>query len=280
MFLKIVAIGLLKFFSDKMNYMDGGIVLMSLIEMIFLSGNGALSAFRSVRMFRTLRVLRVARLLRGLKSMMNIIAVIQRSVSSFIYLGMLLFLFIFIYALLGMQLFGGQYGFLDGSKRYNFDSFNQAFVTSFILLTMENWNQVLFIAMNSTVNKGITVLYFISAIFIGNFMLLNLFLAILLDAFTAVEEEDHDTPEKKAQRDADRVEALRDKEGEDLVTGIDDVEGAKLEVVGGGMGGGGGKGKKKKSKKKKVGERESNMLDESIEIDNDALEAKKEETSK
>ena len=152
MFLKIVAIGLLKWLQDKMNYMDGGIVLMSLVEMIFLSGNGALSAFRSVRMFRTLRVLRVARLLRGLKSMMNIISVIQRSISSFVYLAMLLFLFIFIYALLGMQLFGGQFGFLNGSNRYNFDSFNYSFVTSFILLTMENWNQVLFFAWNSTVN--------------------------------------------------------------------------------------------------------------------------------
>lgn len=107
MFLKILAIGLIKWLQDKMNYMDGAVVIMSLVELAFLSGNGALSAFRSVRMFRTLRVLRVARLLRGLKSMMNIIAVIQRSISSFIYLGMLLFLFIFIYALLGMQLFGG-----------------------------------------------------------------------------------------------------------------------------------------------------------------------------
>lgn len=59
----------------------------------------------------------------------------------------------------------------------------------------------MFNAMGSTVNKAITTLYFISCIFIGNFMLLNLFLAILLDAFTAVEEEDRETPEKKAARD-------------------------------------------------------------------------------
>ncbi len=52
--------------------------------------------------------------------------------------------------------------------------------------------------MSSDVNKGISVIYFVSCIFIGNFMLLNLFLAILLDSFTTVDEEDHDTPEKKA----------------------------------------------------------------------------------
>ncbi len=60
-------------------------------------------------------------------------------------------------------------------------------------------------------------------------MLLNLFLAILLDAFTSVEEEDHDTPEKKSKRDLERIEGLKQKQGEDLIIGIDEVEGAKIE---------------------------------------------------
>ena len=61
----------------------------------------------------------------------------MKSMSSFIYLMMLLFLFIFIYALLGMQVFGGQFVFDDngnaepGVPRANFDSFNTAFITSF-----------------------------------------------------------------------------------------------------------------------------------------------------
>ena len=76
MFLKIVALGIVKYLKDKMNYMDGIIVILSLVELIFMSGKGALSALRSVRIIRTFRVLRVARLLRGMKSMMNIISVI------------------------------------------------------------------------------------------------------------------------------------------------------------------------------------------------------------
>lgn len=74
--LKILALGVVKYLKDKMNYMDGIIVILSLVELIFMSGNGALSALRSVRIIRTFRVLRVARLLRGMKSMMNIISVI------------------------------------------------------------------------------------------------------------------------------------------------------------------------------------------------------------
>ena len=111
---KVMAVGFKKYLSDRMNYLDGGVVILSLVEVAFLSGGGTLSAFRSVRIFRTFRVLRVARLLRSMKSMMNIIAVITRSISSFMYLAILLFLFIFIYALLGMQLFGGKFTFEEG----------------------------------------------------------------------------------------------------------------------------------------------------------------------
>jgi hypothetical protein len=75
--LKIMATGIVKYLADKMNYLDGLVVILSLVEAAFLSGSGgALSAFRSIRMFRTFRVLRVARLLRSMKSMMNILAVI------------------------------------------------------------------------------------------------------------------------------------------------------------------------------------------------------------
>ena len=186
MFSRITAIGPGKWLADTMNYMDGTIVMLSLVEMIFMSGSGALSALRAVRIFRVFRVLRMMRLLRGLKSMLQIINVIQRSISSFIYLAMLLLLFVFIYALLGMQIFGG--GFTDpevvGTIRYNYDSFLNAFITSFIMLTTENWNTIMFYAFSGTTSQALIAVYFVSCIFIGNWMLLNLFLAILLDSFT------------------------------------------------------------------------------------------------
>jgi len=107
--LKILAIGIKKWAADRMNFMDGSIVILSCVELIFMSGGGALSALRSIRIFRIFRILRVARLLRGLKSMIQIVNVISRAMQSFIYMTMLLFLFIFIYALLGMQVFGGTF---------------------------------------------------------------------------------------------------------------------------------------------------------------------------
>jgi hypothetical protein len=69
MTIKLTAIGVKKYVQDKMNWLDGSIVSLSVMEMILtaVSGEGGnLSAFKSIRVLRTLRVLRVARLLRGM----------------------------------------------------------------------------------------------------------------------------------------------------------------------------------------------------------------------
>ena len=107
MVLKLLAIGPKKYVQEPMNLLDGACVLISVIEIAigFASGSeggGSLSAFRTVRVFRTFRVLRVARLLRFMRSMAVIVGVITRSIQSFAYIMVLLLLFVFIFALLGM----------------------------------------------------------------------------------------------------------------------------------------------------------------------------------
>jgi hypothetical protein len=131
---KLIAIGVGKYLADRMNWLDGSVVSLSIMEIVIVAASGSgggLSAFKTVRVFRTFRVLRVARLLRALKSMQVIITVIQRSAGSFMYITMLLFVFIFIFTLLGMQIFGGQFDFEDGKPRGNYDTFNIALVTVF-----------------------------------------------------------------------------------------------------------------------------------------------------
>jgi len=110
MSLKLLALGVYKYCSDRMNYLDGSVVLISIFELIYTAsaaGDMDLAAFATVRMFRTFRVFRIARLLRSLESMQTILGVIGRSYKSFIYITLLMFVFIFIFSLLGMQLFGG-----------------------------------------------------------------------------------------------------------------------------------------------------------------------------
>lgn len=120
MAIKLLAVGVYKYLSDKMNWLDGSIVSLSIIEMILinLSGSGSdFSAIKTVRVLRTLRVLRIVRLLRSLESMQIIMSVLIRSASSFAYITMLLFVFLFIFTLLGMQLFGGNFDFPEGRCR-------------------------------------------------------------------------------------------------------------------------------------------------------------------
>jgi len=193
MVFKIIALGLSGYARDKINLFDCFIVVLSLVEMIFLDGGGnkAVSAFRTVRLFRTFRVLRVTKLLRSLSYMKVIMGVITRSINKFILIFVLLLLFIFIYALLGMQIFGGNLDVSDNTGQYriwqNFDSFISAFIVCFQIMTQENWNDLLFLTMRSGVSKPFSLVYLTSWIFIGNYVFLNLFLAILLDEFTGDE---------------------------------------------------------------------------------------------
>ena len=225
MFVKILAIGINKYIGDKMNWLDGGIVLISLFELMqpILMPGGAnnLSGLKTIRMLRTFRVFRVVRLLRTLKSMQTIVGVMARSYSSFIYITALMFLFIFIFTLLGMQTFGGIFqDDPEGKPSNNFDSFSIGFITIFQVLTMENWQTVLFVTMrNNNVDKFVISGIYIAWIFIGNFILLNLFLAILLDSFLEEDDEELDEEalielkrqkklraiEKKKRKDANKV---------------------------------------------------------------------------
>ena len=277
--LKILALGIKGYLQDSMNYLDGSVVILSIIELVFLSdSNGSISAFRTVRIFRTFRVLRVARLLKTMQSMQVIMGVISRSISSFIYLALLLLLFIFIYSLMGMQLFSGIYDddWEEEKPRANFDSFIAAFLTVFQVLTMENWQTILFTTMSQA--GFIAALYLISWIFIGNFVLLNLFLAILLDSFIEEDEEEKKEMQEQNQANMNVIEEgneentndLKDKEGKELLDAIDCQ--MKYEL---GHNEEGKDGKKFVKRNKKKIDNKTNLLDESIEITQETLVKKK-----
>ena len=265
--LKVIGLGPIAYLKDKMNYLDATVVLLSVVELAFMSGGGALSAFKAVRIMRTFRVLRVARLLKSMKSMQIIMNVISRSFNSILYLAMLLLLFLFIYALLGMQVFGGNLAFSDGTPRCNFDSFNLAFVWVFQLLTIENWQSVMYTFMRSNVNNIITIIYLLSWIFIGNYMLLNLFLAILLDSFSDEDEalSSKKSPEEIKQEAEDAKNEFYSKTGESLILDYTDLviysKGVKSSA-----------GAFVKTAKKKV--KDDKLMDESFELDETAIKTK------
>lgn len=69
---KLLALGIRKYCADRLNYLDGFVVLISIFEIIYTArsdAEGGASTFSTIRVFRTFRVFRIARLLRALESM-------------------------------------------------------------------------------------------------------------------------------------------------------------------------------------------------------------------
>ena len=292
MIIKLIGFGPRGYAKDQMNLFDGFVVLMSCVEVVvgFISsdnGNNYLSVLR------TFRLLRVFKLARSWKQLNDIITTMFKSLAGISYLSLILLLFMFVFALLGMQLFGyefidcGGYGIEAADKncpagmtkecpdhfdcyapcessqlgqwvtfvgaegglggecvkyggakwnpnkrteeavseeylvwlgrseyaRHSFDNIFWAFITIFQILTGENWNEVMYDGMRHT--NSWTCVYFIVLVVLGNYIILNLFLAILLDNFGGVGEDDDGEGEqsvngKKGSRPSSRAKSLKD----------------------------------------------------------------------
>ncbi|KAF0036998.1 hypothetical protein F2P81_009872 [Scophthalmus maximus] len=131
----------------------------------------------------------------------NLVVSLLNSMKSIVSLLFLLFLFIVVFALLGMQLFGGQFNFEAGTPPTNFDTFAAAIMTVFQILTGEDWNVVMYDAIKSQggVNdKGMVFsIFFIVLTLFGNYTLLNVFLAIAVDNLANAQELTKDEEEQE-----------------------------------------------------------------------------------
>lgn len=174
--LKLLGLGVRGYFSDRFNLFDFTLVVLSFGEMLIGGSNSS-----SLGAFRAIRIVRVFKLLRFMSSMMHIVNAVSRSINSFSYIALLLLLFGFIFSVLGMQIFAGTLGSGDALPRSNFDSLHWSFVTVFQVLAGDGWNDVMYTTAQRAGTPSIA--YFISWVIIGQFLLLNLFLAVLLDAF-------------------------------------------------------------------------------------------------
>ena len=150
----------------------------------------------SLTIFRSLRLLRVFKLARSWKGLAELIKTVMKSASGLFNFGLLLSLFIFAYALIGMELYGGNFtpenGF-EEAPRFHFDSFVWSLVTVFQVISGENWNETMYIGMRF--NGVVGSIYFVSLFVLGNFVALNLFLAILLQNFGDDDDDEDDDEE-------------------------------------------------------------------------------------
>ncbi|XP_061567356.1 voltage-dependent P/Q-type calcium channel subunit alpha-1A isoform X13 [Cololabis saira] len=198
MCVKLYGLGRQAYLNSSFNCFDCIVICGSIFEVLWSIINPGTSFGISV--LRALRLLRIFKVTKYWASLRNLVVSLLNSMKSIISLLFLLFLFIVVFALLGMQLFGGQFNFENGTPPTNFDTFPAAIMTVFQILTGEDWNMVMYDGIKSQggVNKGMAFsVFFIVLTLFGNYTLLNVFLAIAVDNLANAQELTKDEQEEE-----------------------------------------------------------------------------------
>uniref|UniRef100_A0A8C7TXK2 Voltage-dependent N-type calcium channel subunit alpha-1B n=1 Tax=Oncorhynchus mykiss TaxID=8022 RepID=A0A8C7TXK2_ONCMY len=206
--LKMYGLGARNYFHSSFNCFDFGVIIGSILEVVWSMIKPGASYGISV--LRALRLLRLFKFTKYWNSLRNLVVSLLNSMKSIISLLFLLFLFIVVFALLGMQLFGGQFNFEEETPTTNFDTFPAAILTVFQILTGEDWNAVMYHGIESQggVRRGMfSSVYFIVLTLFGNYTLLNVFLAIAVDNLANAQELTKD--EEKQEEEANKKLALQ-----------------------------------------------------------------------
>jgi len=194
MTLKLLGMGCLTYWSDSWNVLDGVIVLLSIVEMaitVLLADTGV-----NISFLRMLRLLRLLRLLKAWPGLYKIVIAFAKAIPQISNLFVLMLLLMSIFALLGMQAFGGTG--VSNDSRWHFDFFYNAMLTVFGIFS-GGWVDA-FQACSETVGVGLSAAFFLPCLLVGFFIIMNLFIAILLEAFADDDEEDGgdgDSPDAK-----------------------------------------------------------------------------------
>ena len=217
--IKITGMGFWDFWMDNFNRFDLCIVGLSIIEVLAIGGSAipalrSLKALRSMKVLKTFRVFRIFKMFRYLASLRIIGEVILSSLGSFVSIAVLLFLFLLVFAIVGLHVFGGlkdpdsfRYGVDDPQLggRASFDSFYHSLLLTFQVLTLEDWEFIMFKSIEYA-GWGASV-YFVMWVIVGKYTFLTLFLAVTMEAF----ESKYDP---KASREARVVAKLLRKKRE------------------------------------------------------------------
>jgi voltage-gated sodium channel len=196
--LKITAVAprLRLYFGDGWNLFDFSVIVFSLIP---ATGEFALVA-------RLVRVLRVLRLVSAVPQLRLIVATLVRSIPSMAHVILLMSVIFYIYAVTGFHLFGD-----DDAEHWG--TLGTSLLTLFQMVTLEGWVEVMQAAMEAHPWAWI---YFVSFVLIGTFVVLNLFIAVVINNLEQskveqLEELNQPTTHDEVLRELDRTRrALQD----------------------------------------------------------------------
>uniref|UniRef100_A0A3Q3B5G1 Sodium channel protein n=1 Tax=Kryptolebias marmoratus TaxID=37003 RepID=A0A3Q3B5G1_KRYMA len=183
MFAKLIAMDPYYYFQEGWNCFDGFIVTLSLVEL-------GLADVEGLSVLRSFRLLRVFKLAKSWPTLNMLIKIIGNSVGALGNLTLVLAIIVFIFAVVGMQLFGKSYkdcvckiAESCDLPRWHMNDFFHSFLIVFRVLCGE-WIETMWDCME-VAGQGMCLIVFMMVMVIGNLVVLNLFLALLLSSFSA-----------------------------------------------------------------------------------------------
>ncbi len=180
----------LDYFRDGWNVFDFTIVALCLLPV-----GGPFAAV--LRLVRTLRLLR---LVTALPKLQLLVGALLKSLSSMGYVGLLLGLMFYIYAVTGVHLFG------QASPEY-FGSLRAALLSLFQMITLDNW-RTMYDSAQAAAPFAATP-YFVSFILLGTMIMLNLFIGIVMNSMSEMHAE-LDEQKEAARATAEKGSVLSD----------------------------------------------------------------------
>ncbi|XP_071967229.1 sodium channel protein type 4 subunit alpha [Engystomops pustulosus] len=183
MFFKLIALDPYYYFQVGWNIFDSIIVTLSLVEL-------GLANVEGLSVLRSFRLLRVFKLAKSWPTLNMLIKIIGNSVGALGNLTLVLAIIVFIFAVVGMQLFGKSYKECVCKinsdcvlPRWHMHDFFHSFLIVFRILCGE-WIETMWDCME-VAGQAMCLVVFMMVMVIGNLVVLNLFLALLLSSFSA-----------------------------------------------------------------------------------------------
>lgn len=154
MIIKLVGLGIKEYVRDKFNLFDAFIVILSFVDNIMFYAVGSNASGGGVIILRSIRLLRVFKLARNWKSLRVLISKMINTLPNLASFGLLLFVFLIVFVILGLQFFSCTV-YLDQNDKVvdasqgvppanNFENLYNATTTVFAVMMTDNWNSIMY----------------------------------------------------------------------------------------------------------------------------------------
>ncbi|NXV85515.1 SCN4A protein, partial [Calonectris borealis] len=197
------------FFTSGWNIFDLAVVILSLVSIGLSEGFRTLFSPTLLRIFRLARIGRILRLIRKARGLRTLLFALLMSLPALFNIGLLLFLLMFIYAIVGMTNFAclGWEGGID--NLFNFQTFVSSMLCLFQITTSAGWDGLLVPLLKgpdscapnlnltdeqkkNCTSKGVGILFFVSYVIISFLIVVNMYIAVILENFSVATEESTD----------------------------------------------------------------------------------------